>query len=219
MFVGRKEFGERHRKFVAISIILFVITIILVVILIVALFASIYSINYHDLENIDLSWFKNIFLFAPLAAILGGIINVLLVHELEDRKGKIILYIAFVVTIILSFYVLYEGMLITEEWTNNTESLLKGNIDYSTSNQLEDLVEKLQQDLSSVGIFSSIGNILFLIAYIIPYKRIKSGELVPALPSHLKRCQNCGRIVQKDYKICPYCGKEIEAHYQIGYED
>jgi hypothetical protein len=204
MIAGRKEFGERHSKFVIFALILFIINIIVVVILFILIFSSIFSISYSNIENLDLSFIRNIFLIAPIGALIGGLFNIFLVYELEDRNGKIILFIAFLVTIIISFYVLFSGMAIADNWVMNAQNLIDDR-SYASISELEKLTEQLQQDLSKISAVGIIGNLLYLVAFIIPYNRIRTGDLVPVLPSHLKRCNNCGRVLQKDFVICPYC--------------
>ncbi|MEF8879605.1 MAG: zinc-ribbon domain-containing protein, partial [Candidatus Thermoplasmatota archaeon] len=65
------------------------------------------------------------------------------------------------------------------------------------------------EKISRMSAYGIIGNILYLIAFIIPYKRIKNGELLPVLPGHLKRCMNCGKAVPSGSIVCPYCGSRF----------
>jgi len=219
MAIGRKEFGEKHQKFVIYAIIIFIITFIVTAIIIgILIFAMLSSIDVSDSAvNVDFSPIKNIFLIAPIAAVLGGITNILLVHELEDQKGKNILYIAFIVTLITSFYVAFIGMQIADEMIDDLDVIIdeieRDSGYYSTSEvteKFEDKTVEFQRDLSKVGAIGLIGETLYLIAFIIPYNRIKSGELAPELPSYQKRCMTCGRVVPSDSVVCAYCGRRFD---------
>lgn len=75
-----------------------------------------------------------------------------------------------------------------------------------------------------IGVITSFllfGGIIILIAYILqivaffslpddlPATELKSGSYGTGIKSELqRRCTNCGRIIPKDSKFCPYCGKK-----------
>jgi len=111
-------------------------------------------------------------------------------------------------------------MQIAEEWAVETEELIEDlenepppTYPYfsfnSAQNRLEERITELQQEMSRLGAIGIIGEVLFLIAYIIPYKRIHSGELAPALQRNLKRCNSCGRVCPVDSNVCAYCGNRF----------
>jgi hypothetical protein len=221
MAIGRKEFGEKHRKFIVYAFIIFIINIIIVVIFVIIIVAALFSSleSSSSISSVDLSPVKNVFLMAPILAITGGIFNILLVHELEDHKGKNLLYLAFIVTLIISFYITVEGMRIADEWAGESEGVIEDLDDepfyypslsrMSAEEKIEEITTEFQQKLSKISAVGIFGQILYLIAFFIPYNRIKSGELVPALPGHLKRCMNCGRVGPSDSVVCAYCGKQF----------
>lgn len=212
MFVGRKEFGKRHQKFVIISIILFLISFIMTIIfagyLIFSVYSAVSNSSFDSLSSIDFSFMKNIFLIAPIAAVLGGLTNIFLVYDLEDRRGVIILFTAFFVLIVTSMYILITGAAIVEEWTNEVQDALE-NRNYLIPPEIETVTDTFKTKLSQTSIVAIFSNLLFLIAFMIPYQRIKSGELTPALSSNLKRCTSCGRASPSDSIICAYCGNRF----------
>jgi hypothetical protein len=204
--VGRKEFGERHRKFVIIGIILFIVQIVVGFILV--LMTIMVAVSSRDISLI-----KNIFWIIPLITIISGITYVFFLNELENKTGRYILFAAVALTIIISIYISIEGYAITEEWGNKLNARFNEGSNFTdfSSTIGEDLVQELMQKISYISAFVIIGNILFIFAFYIPYQRITSGELKPALPSHLKRCMSCGRPVPSDSVVCPYCGKQFES--------
>ena len=215
MFIGRKEFGNRHRKFVIGAIILFIITIIVAVIFVFFIvFAVMSTIDYDSASIVDFSPFKNLFLMTPIIAVIGGITNVFLVHELEDQKGKLILYLAFFVTLFLSFYIAFEGMKIADEWIEDIDKTLQEEREsslfyFDLSSTIGDQTTEFQQKLSRISAIGIIGQLFYLVAYLLPYNRIKSGDLAPSLPSHQKRCMSCGRVNPYDSYVCAYCGSRF----------
>jgi len=46
--------------------------------------------------------------------------------------------------------------------------------------------------------------VLFGVSYAIIFERIKPTSVLRE--RYLKRCPSCGRVIQEDYKKCPYCG-------------
>ena len=213
MIVGRKEFGEKHSKFVIYALVLFIISFIVTLIFVVMIALAIYSAaTSSSFSFAELSPLKNIFLMVPIVAVIGGFFNIFLVYELEDRNGKNILFLAFVVTVIVSFYIAIVGAQITDEWVNSFNQEQQADSSYLSSYSTSDIEEKindLQKDISKIGAIGIIGQLIYLIAFIIPYRRIKSGELSPVLADNLKRCMNCGRVGPSDSAICAYCGKQF----------
>lgn len=230
LFIGRKEFGDKHKTFVTWSLILFIISIIIAVFLVIYIVFSIFSafssvstldgdINTNFIKDL----FFNIILITVIAGIIDGTYHLLMVHQLENKKGKTILYAAFIVTIItvLSVAIIFGPIVdeLTNEINNEAnepDSVVWGE-DYSSSQtgamesdtSAENGIEKFNTQLNLVSSLGIFGQMLFLFAFFIAYKRIKNGELVPALPSHLKRCMNCGRVVQSDHVVCAYCGYQF----------
>ncbi|MCK5459333.1 MAG: hypothetical protein KAI20_05535, partial [Thermoplasmatales archaeon] len=70
LILGRKEFGEKHRKFVIYAIILFILAIVIPGIIVGAVVFSYVSQGING--SMDSSLIQNIFLIIPVAAILGG---------------------------------------------------------------------------------------------------------------------------------------------------
>jgi len=231
MVVSRNEFGKKHKKFVIIALIFYAVIVIIEVIFLIMIFVSIFSIigEGGSITVSDLGFVKNIFIIVPILAIIGGITYIFLLYQLEDQKGKYLLFIAFFVTIILSFYIALEGMEITDEWLVETEELVEDLENEETmfpslsrisaKSKIEDKVEELQHSMSRLGAIGLVGKALFLIAFLIPYYRIRSGELAAAFPRNNKRCMQCGRVVPSDSIVCAYCGNKFEnlQNYDIDY--
>ncbi len=229
LFIGRKEFGDKHKKFVTWSLILFIISIIIAVFLVIYIVFSIFSAfsSVSTLDgDINTNFIKDLFFNIILITVIAGIIDatyhLLMVHQLENKKGKTILYAAFIVTIITVLSVVIIVGPIVDELTNEInneanepDSVVWGE-DYSSSqtgamesDTSSQGIERFNTQLNLVSSLGIFGQMLFLFAFFIAYKRIKNGELVSALPSHLKRCMDCGRVVQSDHVVCAYCGYQF----------
>lgn len=193
-FIGRKEFSERHQQFVIYAAVSIVIGIVLTTI-----FSIIGSIMFEALIYTTP-------ILTVISAFTGGLGYVFALYELENDTGKKVLYLAFFISIAIAVLI---GFLNAGEMTRLIEA-------YSSENVLSSF-----SYLSNVSMYSSlgvIGSFFWLIAVYIPYKRIKTGELVPKKINVFersesisqRRCLNCGRVIPEDAKICPYCGKRFE---------
>ena len=210
LIVGRKEFGEKHRKFVVYALILFVLSIIIPSIIIAA--ATFSYVSQGITGGMDVSFMQNIFFIIPFAAILGGLAYVLLLYNLENGIGRRILFAAFAVTIITSIIISLNIGSAFEETI--------GSIDFETASQqdISEVTTEFSQKISISGIYGFANGVLMLIALIIPYKRITSGELIPISTSTKsvepdRICPNCGKAIPFDAEICPYCSKKFEDYF------
>ena len=137
-----------------------------------------------------------------------------MLYELEDKNGKIVLFLAFIATIIASILITVDAMSLYEELMSSIaagETSLTNTFNYISK-------------ISRTGIYGIISSGLLLIALILPYNRIKSGELAPTSPktnsfyggnttvTQDRLCPNCGRTIPFDSKICPYCRRKFELH-------
>ncbi len=205
--LGRKEFGEIHQKNVTRAAIVFLINMIVVIILVVIMSFMVYSaISTSSIEGIFGSVTPFIIITTIITAFLGGLMYYFSLIELQDEKGKIILFtaifVSIAISIVLSFYI--TGML----------GEIFGSI--STNNISNYSSFALTQNLGKISVIGVIPNLLFIYALYIPYKRIKEGELVPQIWSsetqHIPNriCPNCNKNIPFDANICPYCGKRFE---------
>ena len=201
VIISRKEFGEKHSKFVIYSVIIYIVGIIVTTILTSALiYVSISSGITSSMTaqpGSGINYSSYISFSIVLSAVMGGIAIILFLNELEDQKGKIILYSAVAYSIISTIFIsiyLFIGLEDINFYSSfDSSSLLTGT--------------------TRLGGLSLIGNVLLIIAVYIPYKRIKTGELRPVLPNNQKRCMNCGRVAANDSIICPYCGNRFNNQF------
>lgn len=227
MFFGRKEFGEKHSKFVIIAGIIFLINIMIIVIVYANYFLSIPSIVGSidtSTPNVDLTVLKgalnNIFLIIPIGAFLNSLFFFFMFYHLEDKKGKIILSMGIIVSILIAVYLTFAGMQITAHWIDKFEIVVNDLIEnppfisFGTPDEIEDALLGFQSDMSKITVYGILSNIIFLIATIIPYRRIKKGELQPKLPLNLKRCIYCNCINPSDSVVCAYCGNSFNGFKQ-----
>jgi len=206
MILGRKEYNERHRKFVVISLGLFILSIVLSSIIFVI------GITIALVEK-DVASIGNSFYAIPIVSIIGVLAYVLLVYELEDKNGKIVLISAFILTIMVSIFLAINVQSAFEE--------AFGSITISEELNIEEMTElsnTFSKKLGELGAFSVIHNLVMLFAFIMSYKRVDSGEIPLSSDKSISStqslgdqwyCPHCGRSVPSDAKICPYCGKQM----------
>lgn len=204
IIIGGKEFGERHKKFVIYALILFILSIIIPGIVVAGLLFTFISTMSN---GGDFNAIQNIFYVIPLASIIGGLAYILLLYELENKIGRYILYSAFVVTIIVSIVL---SLNIGAAWNDTLANIDFENISPSDP-ELTQKMDEFTQQISLTGLYSIPSSILMLIALIIPYKRITSGELVPITAGYSKssKCPNCGWDISPDTGECPHCNFKI----------
>ena len=205
--VGRREYGEKHSKLAIYAAVIFVLSIVI---------AAVFSIMISMINFISNSPTNTniILLQIPITSTIGGLVYLFLLYELEDKNGKIVLFLAFIATIIASILITVDMMSLYEELMS---AIAVGETSFTN---IFDYINKM----SRTGIYGIISSGLLLIALILPYNRIKSGELIPTPPktnsfygenatvTQDRLCPNCGRIIPFDSKICPYCRKKFELH-------
>ncbi len=179
MLVGRKEFGEDHHKFVKYAFVAFVLGIIIIIIggilMVAGAISAALEAGVDSEEEIDYSLVAEGMTTGLIVIQVGGIIiligEVLLVYKLENDTGRNILHLALVIGIIVSIVSTY---LITQALNDFMDEL-----DKTPEEDHEGVYEDFQQNTNVIGGLGLISSVLLLIGYIIPYQRIKKGELKP----------------------------------------
>ena len=204
IIIGGKEFGERHKKFTIYALILFIMSVIIPVIVVAGIVFTFISTMSN---GGDFNAIQNIFYIIPLASIIGGLAYILLLYELENKIGRYVLYSTFVVTIVVSVVLSLNIGTVWNETLANTDF---ENIS-PTDPEFTENMDEFTQRISLTGLYSIPNSILMLIALIIPYKRITSGELVPitAGSSKSSKCPNCGWDISPGTNECPHCNFKI----------
>jgi len=120
----------------------------------------------------SLSGMSDIFLAIPIAAIFGGLTYVFLLYELEDRNGRIILLLAFALSVVTAFYMSLEVTPIYEETL--------GSIDISNMDAqvVQELSSSFTQEISKISAYGVFGNILMLFAMYMAYNRVSLEKIV-----------------------------------------
>ena len=195
---GLKEYGEKHGKFTLYALIIFLITIgVGVAFLIMTIMMAFNSIKNSGNIN-DL---RNLVYFGPVFGVLITLIYLFLLHEILDKKGKIILYIASIIAIIVAIIIAIQSLQVYDE--------LYTGLDFSTitTSQINELSQESTQKTSVIGIYNIIHNILLLVAIILPIYQMSSGELKPIQRKTKRICNNCGFEVPEYSDTCPKCGQ------------
>jgi zinc-ribbon domain len=150
-----------------------------------------------------------------IIAVLSGLMWVLALYQLENKKGRTILLVTFVFMILTSTITIINTTRMIDDWRS------QGTLNTLFNQSTPSSSSVYSQLLSSTPWTGFTGVILLLcqflqylllfIALYIPYKRINIGELQPILPATQgqKRCPTCGRSIPDDAINCPYCGTQI----------
>lgn len=198
IIIGRKEFGEKHQKYAIYAIVIFVVNIVITSVLS-------FSLNMMSLFGGE-SLFMVTIIPTVVSAIIGGLVYIFLLHELENQNGRYALFAAYFAAIAVS--------VVTALYTAGMfEAFFGSAFDPDISSTMSFVART-----SRISILSLIHGVLLLIAAYIPYNRITSGELIPkkielfeqqsSTPERV--CPNCGRKIPTDAVNCPYCGKNFE---------
>lgn len=198
MIMGRQDYGEKHSKNVIYALILYVVGIIsaFVITFVITFIGLSSALSGETGEIINLTGISTI-----VSAVFAGLAYLFLLHELEDERGRIILYSAFVASLVSSSIIAIYSMGLLNEAFDSILTL--GSYNQSA----------LLASTSRLGIFSVIGSLLLIYAVYIPYNRIATGELKrtrrPNISINQKRCMQCGRLVPADSVVCAYCGNNV----------
>jgi hypothetical protein len=221
--LGRKEFGEQHRKFIMYALILFFIILVIAVVFTAVLALTVTSKMLSGMSTgtapLDAATFQSYMTLSLtnsfIIAVLSGLIWVLALYHLENRKGRILLLAAFTV-MILSAAVTFVGTIrMIDAW--RTQGTLDAMLNQTTSLSSTMYSQLLSSTpwTGTTGILllvcQLLQSILLFVALYIPYKRITTGELSPMQPSAeiQRRCPTCGRVVPNDAMNCPACGTQL----------
>lgn len=213
LIIGRKEFGPKHQKFIIYAIIIFIIGIVVSsVVGGISVFLSISS-SISEGTSFNPSGISTfIFIAAVIGSITGGIAYILALYELEDKKGRLVLYTAFIISIVIAALI---GMSTADLMTDIYSNIGSDPSSYNLTSAFS-----MQSPISKYTILGAVSNAFWAFAVYLPYKRIKEEELVPqsmeVFGSQQKPperiCPNCNKAIPNDANICPYCGKSFESY-------
>jgi len=224
-----KEYGEKHRKFLIYSLIMLLVLIIVVIIQTVYQSMIMFSVAASG----DYTPILNIFYFSVVMTIISGLFYIFLLHELQEKIGKIILYVAFVVSIIISAVTAYlfvsnfETFLALLSDLAESSSSMSGSImgqDLGTLTAASQISQQLSSELTKYSVFGIIPSILWFIAIVLPFYRMHTGKFPKQeLPvnqqqsyqtqtvqyqtqDEMQKCSNCGAVLKPSSKFCEECG-------------
>jgi len=214
LIAGRKEFGEKHQKYIIYALVIFIAGMIISGVIVgIGIFFTIsdYMTEASAISNTNLA--PVVFISTVVGAITGGLTYVFALYELENKKGRYVLYAAFILSVVIAIIIgVFSMGLIDELYSDILTD--PSSMDFSSS-------FTFSSNISEYSIFGAISSVLWIIAVYIPYKRIKDGDLVPkkveeynpSSPPSERICPNCKKDIPTDANICPYCGKHFETYY------
>jgi hypothetical protein len=176
MLSGRKDYGEKHSKFVMYSLVALVIGFIVVVISVVIIALSVISGGISTVGEevvIDypeaVSGMKTGLMVGQIGGIFVTLGAILLVYCLENDNGRIVLYLALAASIIVAIV----AIIVVSSTLDNVADRLED----TPEDQHEDEFNEGLSDLRIIDALGTIGTVLLIIGFYIPYDRIKKGDL------------------------------------------
>ena len=235
-----KEYGDKHKKFMIFTLIIILIVVVIAIVQAVyqmSITMSIAStVSGSDISSLDLSPLKNIFYFQIVTAIFSGLFYVFLLHELEEKIGKFLLYIAYSVSILTTSVIVYLSVANFDTWAQLVIDLVESQTSSSSSffgtnlNSLgatSTIAQELSNQITKYSVFGIIPGILWLIAMILPFYRMQTGKF-PMKPRAIqqqtyvnynyppqnqmqptKKCPKCGSTISASSKFCINCGEKL----------
>ncbi|MBN2599633.1 MAG: hypothetical protein JXA75_03745 [Candidatus Thermoplasmatota archaeon] len=191
IFCGRKEFGEKHRKYIFYCCILFCIMLGVIVLFSFSMVVSSLSLVFNAQsqntpEHVD--FFKTQVMYsliqAFIVAVFSGLLWVLALYNLENKKGQYILLPAFVFMILTPAVNSIGSLMALDDWVQQgtLNDMYNGTIPSSSYLQLFSLSQWTGVPGLIMLLCSFMSSLLIFVALFIAYKRIKNGELTPPPP-------------------------------------
>jgi hypothetical protein len=174
IFLDRKSFSERHRKFASLSFGLYILAAILVVLVVIITVLAAFDLATSSTgqtisgeATIDFfNTMKDIAYMSMIIAVIYGIARTLLVHELEDKAGRIFLYGALVVIIAFTLIATIAVVVAVDSIILNI-----GNLSAISVDDFASLTEGLDA-LIIYDYLAIIPNLLYMIAFYIAYRNV-----------------------------------------------
>ena len=137
---------------------------------------------------------------------MSGLFYLFLLHELENKIGKIILYTAFITSIVISIITAY---MIASNFDTLMSSILEaqssGGFQSATS-----LSQNFSSEITKYGALGIIPNTLWLVAMILPFYRMHTGKFpMNDRPARQYNYQN------QNNNVCPKCGAQFSPGTQF----
>ncbi len=182
VIIGRKRFGSYHKKFGMLAMAMFLFGIIIMIVGT----TMIMSDNFAASENPESTTFEDEIkhsmngLFVSLIGSIMIVIGmVVLVYNLENRAGKIILFMAVATTLVIAAYSLLVSNRMMDEYVVLFEQEEPDGRyerdEYSFRLMYKGL--EFKEKLDSVKYYHIFADVLFLFGFIISYWRLKNCEL------------------------------------------
>lgn len=195
ILLGRKEFGETHRKYISYSIIIFLAVSVLVLVFTRSVSLTAFSwitagqpfSHFTDTADYFRTTVISTLVDSFILGIPLGLIWVLPLYNLENKKGRLILLAAFVTIILVPIVTFIGSYTVINNWIS------QGILDTLAGANASAMKSELFSIAAWIGPTGIILLLCWLLQYIlmfialyIPYKRIATGELKPNLSTAQK---------------------------------
>jgi len=189
IFCGRKEFGEKHRKYIFYCCILFCVLLGVIVLFSFSMVVSSFSLVFNTQsqntpDQIDFFTTQLTYSLVQsfIVAVFSGLLWVLVLYNLENKKGQYLLFAAFVFLILTPVVNSIGSFMALDDWVKQgvLNEMYNGTIPSSSYSELFSLSQWTGVPGLIMLLCSFMGSLLLLVALFIAYKRINTRELSPA---------------------------------------
>lgn len=174
IILGRQAFGDRHTIFVGIAVALYFFGLISILILLSSITSALSSAiatsnpDPNSLAQAVGGVFNNFLTGGIIIAIIAGLDNVLITYELQARKGRWLLWVGYVASILVpvALFLIVSPQVPVEA----RQSLASGSYDPAPA-------AALRAEIQGLGLFNIIPALVFAAAYYLAVDRIDKGEI------------------------------------------
>lgn len=173
IYMGAWVFGGEHRSFVLWSIVLYVLILIVGGAVVGIIFLQIFTALLNEaLEEAAAQWRNFLIAIAVIGSVLG-IPYLMITFKIQTDQGRSLLSVALITQIALTALSLW---LLQGFFDTVADLLVTG------PGQIDPFI--IQNETLAIQVLSRLANILWALAYYLPYKRIVDGQL-PSSPTSM----------------------------------
>ncbi len=180
VILGRKAFGPEHARNVMISILIFFVGIVIVIaagLVFVAAIVSAYTTNRSNpaaaADSVRVA-FNNLLILVIVGAAISGIAYILFTYAIQNRMGRMVLFIAYAVGVAVQIAV--YALISPAVSDAVARSVVGGTFDPAP-------FRDLQARAQILGLLGIIPSAIYAFAYYLVWSRVSRGEIpAPTAP-------------------------------------
>ncbi len=181
VILGRKAFGNIHRRNVVISIVLFFVGLVIIIVGAVLAIVTAFSGLSSSMTEAELtaalqSAFRNVLLIAAVGALVSGLASVFFTYALQKREGQIVLWAAYAATIGIEVAVILVALPVLDA----AAATIAHQIVTSGFINSVEISNAVSGATSGLELLNVIPGLLYAAANYLAWSRISRGEIPPA---------------------------------------